>query len=556
MLNKEFIVKENLLTHKNIEPLDQISIDELKKIQALDVSNFSEADVREEIINPIIKILGYRKGQFASVDREKHIKFLNKSRFIDYKITLWEENFWIIEAKKPLDGDSFGYEELKQVTEYSIHPDINATIVVLCDGRKLELFDREDSLETPILSFKIKELTAHIDSLRKILCPMQIWFFYKRRVLRAIDKAFEKEFNQKRANEFLKIIENRFREKKIQILKNFKSNQYTDKSIDEGLLSANFEEIIDNYYFYTYSIPTMLSMNAILVDEYINKKLIVLNKIFPDYYRNINDAYYVNALSFLLQLEKKLNILNWVPASLVKNGDNTTNAMIKSLIKYTLTYFEDDVPRRIILLASATFRRIYKILYISQPELREACELNHLLTRYVVSESSWIQILSSPESSIIHMIDISTSNSTDKFVKEFVDDEGYRFNSNLAKQRLEKLWLIEKTLLQKISNYSELRKEANVRELYPTELSSVAYDNLGHLCLCVLKDSEEWKRYVLANHKNEVENLALTGLWAAEEILKENILSDIPFDKGKYFAERFFFGDSDTQSILYTLYNK
>ena len=158
---------EKLLLYKGLEPLEKEDLKELKFIQELSVTDFKEADVREEIINPILKILGYRKGQYFSVDREKHLSFLGKtSKYIDYNLTLWKENFWIIEAKRPLAGDSFNYNELKQAVEYSIHPKINAAIVVLCDGIKLEVFDREENLEEAILSFKIVDLLDNFNKLR------------------------------------------------------------------------------------------------------------------------------------------------------------------------------------------------------------------------------------------------------------------------------------------------------------------------------------------------------------------------------------------------------
>lgn len=102
-VDKSFDLRENLLLNKTLKPLNQNELEELLRIQNLDVLEFSEADVREEIINPIIKILGYSKGEFSSVDREKHVRFLGKkSRYLDYSCTVFKENFWIIEAKKPL----------------------------------------------------------------------------------------------------------------------------------------------------------------------------------------------------------------------------------------------------------------------------------------------------------------------------------------------------------------------------------------------------------------------------------------------------------------------
>lgn len=225
LIDREFNVKEALLLHKELPELESRQLEELARIEKLDVENYTEADIRAEVIDPIVRILGYQKGQFSSVDREKHIRFLGKThKYIDYSFTLWQENFWIIEAKRPLKGDHFGYSELSQATEYAIHPAINASIIVLCDGIKLEIFDREEDLENPIVTMKIENLSRDFNLLRKILAPVNIWFFYKRRVLRSIDKAFEVEFNQSRANEFLEIIERRFTEKTNQIRQNFQKN--------------------------------------------------------------------------------------------------------------------------------------------------------------------------------------------------------------------------------------------------------------------------------------------------------------------------------------------
>lgn len=182
LIDREFSVKEALLLHKELPELDPRHLEELARIENLDVDNYTEADIRAEVIDPIVRILGYQKGQFSSVDREKHIRFLGKThKYIDYTFTLWQENFWIIEAKRPLKGDNFGYSELSQATEYAIHPAINASIIVLCDGIKLEIFDRDEDLESPIVSMKIMNLSRDFHLLRKILAPVNIWFFLQKK---------------------------------------------------------------------------------------------------------------------------------------------------------------------------------------------------------------------------------------------------------------------------------------------------------------------------------------------------------------------------------------
>lgn len=552
--NKNFDVVEGLLTQKKLPQMNSIELAELVRIQELDVTGYTEADVRAEIIDPIIRILGYRKGDYSSVDREKHISFLGqKNKYIDYNMTLWKENFWIIEAKRPLRGDKFGYAELRQAIEYAIHPAINAAIVVICDGIKIEVFDREENVEAPIISFKISDLESNFDLLRMLLCPIHVWFFYKRRVLRSIDKAFESEFNQQRVNEFFTLIENRFAAKRGQILKNFQSTQFIEKDDAEIMELSSVDDIVDIHYFFAHPITAMHSMDKRLVEECKTKSHFhVLNKIFPDLYRDTNDAYYMNSLSFLFRLEQDVHDVHWVPSWLSDGGDRNIETVIKRLIKLSLTHFEDDEPRKIILLAASTFRRVFKLLSIIRPEHREIGEFKHLLTRFTDSEFSWRQILSSPTANVIHSIDINTLTATYKFVKLFTDE--YSFKTNLARQHLKQLWNIEAKLLASEPNYLELKNELNFGELHPTESASIVYDYLGHSCLCIIDSNKKWKEYALLNHKQDIMRLCSMGSWKAKEIVNQHKL-DLDTDvKSINCSDIFFFGDEEIMNTLKTHY--
>jgi hypothetical protein len=109
-------------------------------------------EVRTYVIDRIITILGYDKGTVFSADLEHPVTFLGKNLFPDYRLTLWNENFWLIEAKRPrINKLAFEYDDFSQAVEYSVHPSINASLVVLCDGVKLEIFDREASVDAPML---------------------------------------------------------------------------------------------------------------------------------------------------------------------------------------------------------------------------------------------------------------------------------------------------------------------------------------------------------------------------------------------------------------------
>ena len=182
-----------LLQHKILTPLDEKANDILERIQSLDVDGFSEADVREEIITPLLMVLGYDKQTYFSIEREKKIQLLGRNNYLDYNLTLWSENFWLIEAKKPKGkGACFGVADIRQAIGYAAHPEINAALLVLCDGRKIAVFDREENQIAPALTVEITDIKAEIDRLRAVLSPWQVWFFEKRRIVRHLDKVFNK----------------------------------------------------------------------------------------------------------------------------------------------------------------------------------------------------------------------------------------------------------------------------------------------------------------------------------------------------------------------------
>ena len=548
---------EKLLTYKGLEPLEKEDLKELKFIQELSVTDFKEADVREEIINPILKILGYRKGQYFSVDREKHLSFLGKkSKYIDYNLTLWKENFWIIEAKRPLAGDSFNYNELRQAVEYSIHPKINAAIVVLCDGIKLEVFDREENLEEAILSFKIVDLLDNFNKLRNLVAPIQIWFFYKRRVLKSIDKAFENEFNLQRVEEFKGLIENKFIKNRGKVLKNFQSTEFKDNYNSNIFSKATIEDIIDGHFFSMQSIISLNKMNEVLISDCKTRgDFHVMYKMFPDDYRDINEAYISNCLYFLIGLEKDIERVNWAPSWLNGGQNVEVTVLIKRLIKLSLSYFQEDENRKLILLSSLTYRRIIKILSLIRPEQQDVAHIQHLFQRYHLSEFSWSQIVSSENRNILINLDIQTTIAVSKFVNKH-KGKNHKFNVNLAKQELVELWKFEELLLKENPNYKQLKDEKNLGEIHPTEYCGLSYDNLGHTVLAIIKDEEKWCDYVLKNHLEELQELSATGSGSAKDILNK---ANIKLSKTKEdinLSKKFFFGNNSSFQSLKKMYTK
>ncbi|PZO83531.1 MAG: hypothetical protein DI626_08980 [Micavibrio aeruginosavorus] len=535
---------EQFLFQKAPPVLGENEVRELERIASLDVSDFKEADVREEIINPILKIIGHQKGQEYSVEREKHIRFVGrKDKYIDYNLTIWEQNFWLIEAKRPDQNQkSFAYKEAQQAMEYAAHPEIRAALVVLCDGIKLEIFDRDENVEAPILSILIKEITQEYNAIAKYLDPLNVWFFYRRRLLKELTRAFEKEGNFTRVEEFKKSMDRHLDKMRGQILDNYRASIKKDNNKYPDILrSATIEDIVEAHFFVEHSVPAMEIMSNILLEECKKTSAFkIIYRIFPDDPRDANDAYFVNALHFLIRLDASELQLDWAPDWLGgQNCRSDKSNLLKKIIPLLLDHFSTDEPRKIISLTAAAYRRLAKILCISNPDMWKVAELKHVATRFFYSEFSWEQHVSSAERNLIGQWNNIALMETAEFVRRHKPSNG-KFNTNKAKAEFLKILETEKALLSKFPNYGQLRSEANTGELYPTDISCVLYDNLGHGALCVLKDNGKWREYVLSKHKNLILELAALGSWSAQEILGKNIYFG---NKHEIASERFFYGD-------------
>jgi len=547
---------DDLRQSKALEPLPSAARDELARIQTVDVAGFSEAEVRAFVIDPIVRILGYGKGSIFSVDLEKKIDFLEKDKFIDYKMTLWKANFWLIEAKRPRPSKmAFEYSDLAQAIEYAVHPEVNAALVVLCDGEKLEVFDREASLTAPILRVRRTDLVAEFDRIRLLLEPWQIWFFQKRRIVRLLDKVFDREFNLSRVSEFKALIERRLDGKRAVVLANFRAQIKGEDDLtktEAHLREADDVELIDVHFFMNNAARTVRVMIETLVARCEPSPFRILTRIFPDQPRDMNDLYCMHALWFLMALHDKQVETNWLPTWLA-GPERTLVTAIERLIALGLTSFAADESRKIILLAAATLRRVFKILFVGREEQWQVGELMHAWNRFTTPEFSWAQIVASPSGQILGMLNGATMMATAQFVKDCTV-ERHNFLTASARSKLASLWNLEKGFLAAIPNYSNLRQERSLGELFPTEASDVSYDNLAHSCLCAIELFPSWKKNTLAQHRAEVELAAAFGSWQARDWLGIEHNAILPRPPDGAVAERFFFGDLATLKALLGAY--
>lgn len=106
--------------------------------------DFKEDSVREVIILPILKALGYTETNIVRSKTLQHpfLKIGSKKRPInlipDYVLKV-ENNFaWVLDAKAPNQNIQDG-DHVEQVYSYATHPEIRSNYFALCNGLEFSL---------------------------------------------------------------------------------------------------------------------------------------------------------------------------------------------------------------------------------------------------------------------------------------------------------------------------------------------------------------------------------------------------------------------------------
>lgn len=137
---------------------------------------FKEDSVREEIISPLLKYLGYDHDNIVRSRRLLH-PFLrigsDKKQPItlipDYALKIENSYAWVLDAKGPrenlMDDDYVG-----QAYSYAVHPEVRSNYFALCNGIDFVLY-RTSGDNKPLLCFQIEEIDYYIDKLNYYLSP-------------------------------------------------------------------------------------------------------------------------------------------------------------------------------------------------------------------------------------------------------------------------------------------------------------------------------------------------------------------------------------------------
>lgn len=138
---------------------------------------FKEDSVREELICPLLKKLGYSASGENRIIRSKALThpfvYLGSKKhqvkiIPDYVLEVQGATRWILDAKAPWEKIHNG-KNTEQAFSYAIHPDIRASIYVLCNGYSLVAY--HISKYAPILDVKLKDINCQWKEIETALSP-------------------------------------------------------------------------------------------------------------------------------------------------------------------------------------------------------------------------------------------------------------------------------------------------------------------------------------------------------------------------------------------------
>lgn len=146
--------------------------------ELLDDPDFKEDSVREELIAPLLRALGYNANGPAKIIRSKALThpfvFIGSKRYgvniiPDYLLHASENHRWILDAKSPSENILKGRNP-EQAFSYAIHPEVRALRYALCNGRQLSIFDV--SKVEPLLVINLQELSTRFNEVERLLSPI------------------------------------------------------------------------------------------------------------------------------------------------------------------------------------------------------------------------------------------------------------------------------------------------------------------------------------------------------------------------------------------------
>lgn len=152
-------------------------------IHPLSFERLNETDIREEVIAPLLRRLGYSSGTTYDIIREQSLRYplLSLGRKdpkkdpelrgkADYIMEVEKRLRWVVEAKAP--QVEIGIDEIEQAWSYANHPEVRAIYFVLCNGRTLSVYRTAHGPQAEtVLSLTYDRFDQDIQLLENLLGP-------------------------------------------------------------------------------------------------------------------------------------------------------------------------------------------------------------------------------------------------------------------------------------------------------------------------------------------------------------------------------------------------
>lgn len=170
--------------------------------------DFKEDSVREELITPLLKALGYSVFGENKIIRSKtmtaHVNIGSQKQTIniapDYLLKVGDIS-WILDAKHPKENILDG-KHREQAFSYAILPDVRAYYYALCNGVSIIVYHIAKT--EPVINLSLADIDNDLSQVAKILSPKAIKKHYFTQqgddgVLYFMDKMEELELLEKKS---------------------------------------------------------------------------------------------------------------------------------------------------------------------------------------------------------------------------------------------------------------------------------------------------------------------------------------------------------------------
>jgi hypothetical protein len=147
----------------------------------LDDPEFREDSVREELIAPLLRALGYSASPPYRIIRSRklahpYVYFGTVKKDItiipDYLLERDGRYAWILDAKSPTENIDSG-KNVEQAYSYAMHRDVRVPLYGLCNGRKLVVFHVSE--EKPLIDVPLQEIRTEWPKVLTLLGCRSAW---------------------------------------------------------------------------------------------------------------------------------------------------------------------------------------------------------------------------------------------------------------------------------------------------------------------------------------------------------------------------------------------